>query len=414
MKKISKIWYIVGALAIIAVVAWLLSGNKKREEVAFTYAKVESTKIQNSITATGTVQPIDTVQVGTQVSGIVDKMYVDYNATVKKGQIIAELDKTNLISTLNTAKANLMQAKANYQSAKANLSYQLANFKRYQTLYKKGLVSANDFEAARLSYQQAIETANSNRQQIIGAQEAVNTAQTNLGYATITSPVDGIVLNKYVSEGQTVQANMTTPTLYTIARSLKDMQVIASVDEADIGDVKEGERVTFTVDAYPDETFEGTVKQVRISGASNNSVVTYSVVISAPNDDLKLKPGLTANVTIYTVEKAGVTCVPSKALRFTPTKETIGELKIVDNTSAKNKVWVVEGNTIKAVRVNIGMTDGTNTQILSGINLGKQVVTGISVKTDDEEANSNASGSDESPFGPKRPGQKKKSGNTAK
>ena len=271
MKKISKIWYIVGALAIIAVVAWLLSGNKKREEVAFTYAKVESTKIQNSITATGTVQPIDTVQVGTQVSGIVDKMYVDYNATVKKGQIIAELDKTNLISTLNTAKANLMQAKANYQSVKANLSYLLANFKSYLTLYKKGLVSANDFEAARLSYQQAIETANSNRQQIIGAQEAVNTAQTNLGYATITSPVDGIVLNKYVSEGQTVQANMTTPTLYTIARSLKDMQVIASVDEADIGDVKEGERVTFTVDAYPDETFEGTVKQVRISGASNPS-----------------------------------------------------------------------------------------------------------------------------------------------
>lgn len=414
MKRISKIWYIVGALVIIAVVAWLLSGNKKKEEVAFTYAKVASSKIQNSITATGTVQPIDTVQVGTQVSGIVDKMYVDYNATVKKGQIIAELDKTNLISTLNTAKANLMQAKANYQSAKADLSYQLANFKRYQTLYKKGLVSANDFESARLTYQQAAQTVNANRQQIVSAQEAVNTAQTNLGYATITSPVDGIVLNKYVSEGQTVQANMTTPTLYTIARSLKDMQVIADVDEADIGDVKEGERVTFTVDAYPDETFEGSVKQVRISGASNNSVVTYSVVISAPNDDLKLKPGLTANVTIYTVEKSGVTCVPSKALRFTPTKETVGGLKIVDNTNAKNKVWVVEGNTIKAVRVNIGMTDGTNTQILSGISLGKQVVTGISVKTDDEEADTDASSSNQSPFGPKRPGQNKKGSATTK
>ena len=386
MKKISKIWYIVGALAIIAVVAWLLSGNKKREEVAFTYAKVESTKIQNSITATGTVQPIDTVQVGTQVSGIVDKMYVDYNATVKKGQIIAELDKTNLISTLNTAKANLMQAKANYQSAKANLSYQLANFKRYQTLYKKGLVSANDFEAARLSYQQAIETANSNRQQIIGAQEAVNTAQTNLGYATITSPVDGIVLNKYVSEGQTVQANMTTPTLYTIARSLKDMQVIASVDEADIGDVKEGERVTFTVDAYPDETFEGTVKQVRISGASNNSVVTYSVVISAPNDDLKLKPGLTANVTIYTQERTGVLAVANKALRFTPTKETVGkDMKIVD-CKGKNKVWTLDGKTLTAHPVSIGQTDGMHTEITKGLKAGQQIVTEIVVNTPDDDS----------------------------
>ena len=230
-------------------------------------------------------------------------------------------------------------------------------------------------------------------------------AQTSLGYATITSPIDGIVLSKSVEEGQTVAASFSTPELFTIAQDLTNMQVVANVDEADIGGVKEGERVTFTVDAYPDETFQGTVKQVRQEATTTNNVVTYEVVISAPNTNLKLKPGLTANVTIFTAERSGVLSVSSKALRYTPTKETVGHMKIVDG-GGKSKVWVIEGNTIKSVPVNIGMTDGTHTQILSGVSCGQVIVTGVSAVTNEDETTANSS--DQSPFGPKGPGQKKK------
>ena len=234
-------------------------------------------------------------------------------------------------------------------------------------------------------------------------------AQTNLGYATITSPIDGIVLSKSVEEGQTVAASFSTPTLFTIAKDLTNMQVVADVDEADIGDVKVGERVTFTVDAYPDNTFSGTVKQVRQEATTTNNVVTYSVVISAPNADLKLKPGLTATVTIYTQENKGVLSVPSKALRFTPEKETVGGMKIKDIANAKNKVWTIEGNTVVAHRVNIGMTDGSHTQILSGISRGAKVITGISSATSDDDGDDNTTSSSESsPFAPKGPGSKKK------
>lgn len=366
MKKISKVWYIVAVVLVVAVYVWAFSGSKRKEQVDFVTEKVAPANIQSSITATGTIEPVTSVTVGTQVSGIVSKLYVDYNSVVKKGQVIAELDKSNLMSQLNSAKANLQQMQANLRKAQEDLAYQHANFNRYKTLYNKGLVSANDFETARLSYQTASQSVSSVRQQVNAAQEEVKRAQTNLGYATITSPIDGIVLSKSVEEGQTVAASFSTPELFTIAQDLTNMQVVANVDEADIGDVKEGERVTFTVDAYPDETFQGTVKQVRQEATTTNNVVTYEVVISAPNANLKLKPGLTANVTIFTAERSGVLSVSSKALRYTPTKETVGHMKIVDG-GGKSKVWVIEGNTIKSVPVNIGMTDGTHTQILSGV-----------------------------------------------
>ena len=234
-------------------------------------------------------------------------------------------------------------------------------------------------------------------------------AQTNLGYATITSPIDGVVLSKSVEEGQTVAASFSTPELFTIAQDLTNMQVVADVDEADIGDVKNGERVTFTVDAYPDDTFEGTVTQVRQEATTTNNVVTYEVVISAPNADLKLKPGLTANVTIFTAERKNVLSVPSKALRYTPTKETVGKMKIVD-CNGKNKVWTLDGNRIVAHSVNIGMTDGTHTEILSGITSGTPVITGLNVATEaTEEESADASNSGESsPFQPGPPGKNKK------
>lgn len=393
MKKLSKVWVVVAIVAIIAVAVWAFSGGKKEQQISFDTAPVASANIQNSITATGTIEPVTSVTVGTQVSGIVSKLYVDYNSVVKKGQGIAELDKTNLLSQLATAKTQLA-------TAQSQLNYQTANYKRYQTLFQKGLVAADDYDNAKLSYRQAVE-------QVASAKEEVQRAQTNLGYATITSPIDGVVLSKSVEEGQTVAASFSTPELFTIAQDLTNMQVVADVDEADIGDVKEGERVSFTVDAYPDDTFEGTVKQVRQEATTTNNVVTYEVVISAPNADLKLKPGLTANVTIYTAERKGVLAVPSKALRFTPTKETVGKMKIVDVQGAKNKVWTIEGNSIVAHKVNIGMADGTNTQIIGGVQAGIKVVTGLSV-IGGEETQAEAAGGESSPFAPGPPGKNKK------
>lgn len=401
-KKISKIWLIVGGVVLIAIIAWFLSGKKKTEEISFETAKVEEVNIQNSITATGTIEPVTSVSVGTQVSGIVSHLYVDYNSVVRKGQIIAELDKTNLISQLNSAKANQISAEANLQSAIANMNYQSNNFNRYTTLYNKGLVSADDYETARLTYRQAQESVSNSRQQVASAKEEVQRAQTNLGYATITSPIDGVVLSKSVEEGQTVAASFSTPELFKIAKDLTNMQVVADVDEADIGNVKVGKRVTFTVDAYPDDTFAGSVTQVRQEATTTNNVVTYEVVISAPNADLKLKPGLTANVTIYTAERTGVLSVPSKALRFTPTKETIGKGRKIVDVNAKNKVWTLDGNTIQAHKVSVGISDGAHTQILEGIGAGKQVITEIKVSNGEEEEEEQ----NRSPFAPGPPGKK--------
>jgi len=373
MKKlrISKIWIAVVVIVIVAVAAWAMSGGKKEEDINFKEEKVALKTLQNSVTATGTIEAVTSVTVGTQVSGIVNKLYVDYNSQVKKGQVIAELDKTNLLSELNTAKANLA-------SAQSSLNYQAANMERYKTLYKKGLVSADEYENALLTYRQA-------KEQVASSKENVQRAQTNLGYATITSPIDGTVISKSVEEGQTVAASFNTPELFTIAKDLTNMQVVANVDEADIGNVKEGDRVTFTVDAYPDDTFEGTVKQVRLEATTTNNVVTYEVVISAPNADLKLKPGLTANVTIYTQERSGVLAVANKALRFTPTKETVGkDMKIVD-CKGKNKVWTLKGNTLTAHPVTIGQSDGINTEITKGLKQGDKIVTEIVVNVPEEE-----------------------------
>lgn len=394
MKKISKVWIGAGAVALLAIAAWLLSGGKKEQTITFDTAKVEPANIKNSVTATGSVEPVTSVTVGTQVSGIISRLYVDYNTVVKKGQVIAELDKTNLISELNTAKANL-------SSAQSSLNYESANFQRYATLYKKGLVSADEYESAKLKYEQA-------KDQLAQSREMVQKAQTNLSYAIITSPIDGVVISKSVEEGQTVAASYATPELFTIAKDLKDMQVVANVDEADIGDVKEGERVSFTVDAYPNDTFEGVVKQVRQEATTTNNVVTYEVVISAPNAELKLKPGLTTNVTIYTAERQNVLCVPTKALRFTPTKDLMKGCKIID-CNGKNKVWTREGNAFKAHAVQIGMSDGIHTEILGGISAGQVIVTDAkAAASPDDNEGGNAQG-ESSPFAPKGPrGNKKK------
>ena len=375
--------------------AAVMTGCSKK--TGFTYSEAEAAKqdIVNSVTATGTIEPVTSVDVGTQVSGVISKLYVDYNSVVKAGQVIAELDRTNLMSELSSAQASL-------KSAQSELDYQKTNYERYKALYDKGLISANDFEQARLSYVQA-------QQKTQQQKESVKKAQTNLGYATITSPIDGVVLSKEVEEGQTVASSFSTPTLFKIARDLTDMRVIADVDEADIGDVKEGQRVTFTVDAFPDDTFEGQVTQVRQEAATESNVVTYEVVISAPNDDLKLKPGLTANVVIFTMEAKDVLAVPSKALRFTPREAMLNSDETITDTDAKEKVWVKEGSNLKAVAVETGMTNGTLTQITKGLKPGTHVLTEVNamqVEAEGEQQNSN-------PFMP-RPRSRKNSNNSKK
>ena len=395
MMKNKKIWIGAAAIAAIAIIIFLFSGRKKKETVTFETAKVETGKIQNSITATGTIEPVTSVTVGTQVSGIVSRLYVDYNSVVKKGQVIAELDKTNLVSELNTAKANL-------SSAQSAMNYQLANYNRYKTLYDKGLVSADEYESARLSYQQS-------KEQVAQSRENVKRAQTNLGYATITSPIDGVVLSKSVEEGQTVAASFNTPELFTIAKDLTDMRVIANIDEADIGGVKEGQRVTFTVDAFPDDTFEGSVQQVRQEATTESNVVTYEVVISAPNLDLKLKPGLTANVTIFTLEKNNVLVVPTKALRFTPNEALLTKTQSIADCRGDHKVWTKEGDTFKAHAVETGTTNGVLTEILSGIDEGTNVLVDFNINGGGQEAQQEEQANN--PFMPRPRGNNKNNQN---
>lgn len=338
----------------------LLLGCSKKPKIEYETTTVEKGNISTTVTATGTIEPVTSVEVGTQVSGIVSKIYVDYNSEVKAGQVIAELDKTNLTSELASQRANLT-------SVQSSLAYQKANFERQKTLYDKGLISANDFEQARLSYVQA-------QQQVTTARQNVKRAETNLGYATITSPINGVVLSKAVEEGQTVAASFSTPTLFTIAQDLTNMRVIADIDEADIGEVKDGQRVTFTVDAFPNDIFQGQVTQVRQQATTESNVVTYEVVISAPNADLKLKPGLTANVTIYTLEKNDVLTVSAKALRFVPNEALIAEDETIEPCEARTKLWIREGKTFKALPVELGVSNGTLTEITGGVNAGTEVL----------------------------------------
>ena len=395
-KKKKLIICISVAIAIIAAVTIFMRSNKRQPiTIIYETAKVERATISNYVTATGTIEPVNKVEVGTQVSGIISKIYVDYNSIVKKGQVIAELDKINLESELSSAKANLA-------SSKSELDYQETNYKRIKALHDKGFISDDDFDIADLSYKKAKEA-------YLVQLQTVQKAQTNLGYATITSPIDGVVLSKDVEEGQTVAASFSTPTLFTIARDLTDMQVVANVDEADIGNVRDGQRVTFTVDAFPDDTFEGRVKQVRQQGEEESNVVTYEVVISAPNNDLKLKPQLTANVNIYTEEIENVVSVPAKALRFSPSKEMMNDGEKIKDCNATNKLWIKEANILKAYPVKTGITNGIRTQILEGVKEGTAVITNAKAKGGTEEDNISEQNSQErSPFSPGPPERDKK------
>ncbi|EGF52501.1 efflux RND transporter periplasmic adaptor subunit [Bacteroides fluxus] len=400
---------LIAALAAVAVGGslWLFSGSSAKHKVTYVTATVNKGEISESVTATGTIEPVTEVEVGTQVSGIIDKIYVDYNSVVTKGQLIAEMDRVTLQSELASQRAA-------YNGAKAEYEYQQKNYERNKGLHEKQLISDTDYEQSLYNYQKAKSSYES-------SQASLAKAERNLSYATITSPIDGVVISRDVEAGQTVASGFETPTLFTIAADLTQMQVVADVDEADIGGVEEGQRATFTVDAYPNDVFEGVVTQIRLGDATSSSssstsssstVVTYEVVISAHNPDLKLKPRLTANVTIYTLDRKDVLCVPARALRFNPEKPLIGENDLVKDCEGEHKLWTREGNTFTAHPVETGISNGVSTEITSGISEGTVVVTEATLGNmpgeNDSPAMTQEAGGEKSPFMPGPPGNNKK------
>ena len=402
MSKKKIISLAVGVIIVAGIAIWAFGGQAKKRKVVYETATVDRANISNSVTATGTIEPVTEVEVGTQVSGIIDRLYADYNSVVTKGQLIAEMDKVTLQSELASQKAT-------YDGAKAEYEYQQKNYERNKGLHEKQLISDTDYEQSLYNYQKAKSAFDSSKASLAKAER-------NLSYATITSPIDGVVISRDVEEGQTVASGFETPTLFTIAADLTQMQVVADVDEADIGDVEEGQRVSFTVDAYPNDVFEGKVTQIRLGATSSSSsttttttVVTYEVVISAHNPDLKLKPRLTANITIYTLDKQGVLSVPAKALRFTPAVPLVGSSAVVKDCEGEHKVWTREGDTFTAHPVSIGISNGIVTEITGGINEGTQIVSDAVISTGAETAVAEGQGDGErSPFMPGPPGNNKK------
>ncbi len=402
--------FILIAAAVIVVAGgslWLFGGSSAKHKVNYVTTTVSKGEISESVTATGTIEPVTEVEVGTQVSGIIDKIYVDYNSVVTKGQLIAEMDRVTLQSELASQRAA-------YNGAKAEYEYQEKNYIRNKGLHEKQLISDTDYEQSVYNY----EMAKSNYE---STQAALAKAERNLSYATITSPIDGVVISRDVEAGQTVASGFETPTLFTIAADLTQMQVVADVDEADIGGVEEGQRATFTVDAYPNDVFEGVVKQIRLGDSSSSSsssttstsstVVTYEVVITAPNPDLKLKPRLTANITIYTLDRKDVLCVPSRALRFVPEVPLISENDIVNDCQAEHKVWTREGNVFTAHPVEIGISNGVNTEITGGLAEGTVIVTEATIGASSENISPMEQAGERSPFMPGPPGGDKKKKN---
>ncbi|WP_053972599.1 efflux RND transporter periplasmic adaptor subunit [Mangrovimonas sp. ST2L15] len=399
-NKTTKILTLVIVILIVAGGIYWKWGQTEDTVITVDTLTVKKGTVTKMVTATGTVQPLTEVEVGTQVSGEVEKIYVDYNSIVKKGQLIAELDKTNL-------KASLAQARASYNSALNEKNYLQSIYDRQKSLFDNKVISQADYDEALYNLNTAKNTV---EQRYSDLQEA----QTNLSYAEIYSPIDGVVLSREVDEGQTVAASYETPTLFTIAKDLKEMQVEADVDEADIGEVEEGQRVSFTVDAYQGQEFEGTITQVRLDPTEESNVITYTVVIKADNPELKLKPGLTATVYIYTLELKDVLTIEAKAANFKPDmsllqayeaqEEVAMPKSSLEPTSSQSIVWLKNNKSIQPQEVVLGQSDGVNIEIKSGLSEGDQLVYHME-STSGEVVEA---GSNESPFMPKPPGKNKR------
>lgn len=405
-KKIKRIiWGSIAAVLVLAIAVWIIIGKKKFEEVTLTAEVAKMDSLEIIVTATGEIQPVYKVEVGTQVSGIVEKLYVDFNSKVEKGDLLAELDRSTLQEQVNQATATLSNAESNLTLAKQS-------YDRIKALYENKAATQTSYEEATNQYIQA-------KNQVLTAKSDLQRAQVNLSYSKVYSPIAGIVLNKAVEQGQTVAASFNTPTLFTIANNLKQMQVEAKVDEADIGQIRLGQAVTFTVDAFPYNVFRGTVKQVRLEPVVTSNVVTYTVIIDAPNPDEKLFPGMTASVNIIIEKQAGVV-VPTEALFFTlnPITQKImtekgstfqnlfkNEEELTNSLKEINKktVWIKKGNQFEERLVTVGIDDGANTLIVSGIKAGEEVVI-----SEAQLGFRNGKDDERSSFMPQPPGQKKR------
>ncbi len=391
MRKKIIIISITGLLAVIVIVFFLIGARKK--EVVFNTATVEEQTVETTVTATGYVQPVDKVDVGTQVSGVIEKIYVDYNSQVKKGQLLAELDKSTLSEKLSQANASL-------SSAQSDLTYARQNYDRTKQLYD---VSA----ATEAAYEDAVNRLEQAKTSVANAKANVHQAQVNLAYAEIYSPIDGVVLARSVEQGQTVAASFSTPTLFTIANDLKKMQVEANVDEADIGQVRLGQKVTFTVDSYSEDTFDGTVSQIRLQPTVTNNVVTYTVIIEAPNPEEKLFPGMTASVSIITHSETGLV-VPAEALHFEPTPEMFSKKKEepakpkTENHARQKNVWLQTPEGMHPKTIQTGLSDGIHTIVSEGLSKGDTVILSASVEKKSKKNTEAAA----NPLMPKRPSKK--------
>lgn len=419
MKSNLKKILIAAVVVIALVLIWYLFIRKKTIPATVDAAKPTIGYIAQSVTATGKIEPVDTVTIGSQVSGIIKNLYVDFNSKVKKGELLAQLDKTLLQAALDQYKGNL-------QNAQSQVVYATNNFTRQSLLFKTDAISKADYDIS-------LNTLNEAKAAVASSQAQVRSAQKNLSFADIYSPIDGVVLNRNISVGQTVAASFSTPTLFIIAKDITKMQVQANVDEADIGNVKAGNRATFTVDAFISDQFTGTVKDIRLHPSVSSNVVTYTTIINAANDDMKLKPGMTANIIIFTKEVNNAMLIPAKALSFAPDSSLLESYQIVGRVSNKRKqkrtaanganiqnvsahatnsrndttggtktkalVWLLQGKKLVQKRIEIGLNDNTNVEVLGGLKADDLVVTDISAGTG---ASASATGSTGSPFMPKR------------
>jgi HlyD family secretion protein len=383
MNKKKKIVIFVGAgILVIFIFVLLVFGRTKKTQAEYTTTKIERGDISVLVTATGTLNALTTVQVGSQVSGTISQLHADFNSTVKKGQVVAQLDPTFL-------KAQVAQSEADLEKANAQVNQAKRDMDRAKGLSEKNLISQADLDLAQTNYELALATQKSSK-------ATLERSITNLTYATITSPIDGVVISRNVDVGQTVAASLSAPTLFTIANDLTKMQVETNIDEADIGKIQVGQKVDFTVDAYPDKHFAGSVSQILLNPQTVQNVVTYTVIIDVDNPELLLKPGMTANVTVLIDQRGDVLKVRSAALKFTPSisrqartsTQTTGNSYSANASPNRNpgrdfkkwasspKVWILaKDGRPKPVLVQAGLSDGSVTEVISdSLKEGEEVI----------------------------------------
>jgi len=359
-------------LAVLACVLLLAAGGAwyslrgSRTEVSYQTAKAERGDLSATVTSSGTINPVVTVTVGTPVSGIIKELFADYNSLVKKGQVIAQIDPATYRALVEQSRGSYLNAQANLDKAKVTLTDAERTMKRYQNLVKDGSVAVSDYDTYATAAASARAAVGAAAGSVAQAKGAYDQAKTNLDYTTITSPVDGIVISRVVEVGQTVTASMSTPTLFTIAQDLTKMQISATVDESDIGKVHEGGNATFSVDAYPETHFSGTVTQVRNAATTVSNVVTYSVIVAVDNSELKLKPGMTANVTFVAATREGVLTIPTAALRFRPKTADGKSVEAGKLETGKKRIYVLNNGKPQPVVITTGIGNDKQTEVTSG------------------------------------------------